>query len=203
MKKTKDQKKAQKKAPKQAFIPLIILIILLILASLAIYNSSTKQNIINKQLNQKLIKLENPIKLNNFSLNNLFDKNNIFSLKDLKNNQNKYSIINFFASWCVSCLAEHKILFELSKEESINLYGVAWHDFSDNAKEYLKKHKNPFHKTALDGKGKFGQIINLKSVPETIIIDNNGFIILQIKGIIDKNIKEEILEFIKNDKSNK
>ena len=43
-----------------------------------------------------------------------FENNRIFTNKILNN---KYTLINFWASWCAPCRIEHPNLMELSKEQ--------------------------------------------------------------------------------------
>lgn len=179
------------------FIPLIILLILIILSCLAIYKSNAKQNIINNQNNNSFL-LESPIKLEEFKIPNLFNENDFFGIDDLRNDENKYSLVNFFASWCTTCLAEHEVLMRLKNEKSINFYGVAWHDHKENSKKYLEKYGNPFNKVGFDGKSVFGKIISLKAVPETLLINSKGEIILRIQGNINEDMIFEILEITKN-----
>ncbi len=171
------------------FLPLIILVALILAISAAIYNSSTKDTISNNNLSQ------NTIKLLEFSLPALFEAKN-FSLKNLKNDQNRYSVVNFFASWCTTCLSEHEVLMQLRREKSINIYGVAWHDFKNDTIEFLEKNGNPYDITALDSQGLFTKIIGIKAVPETILVDSLGQVVLRYKGNLDEQTVFEILNFI-------
>ncbi len=181
------------------FLPLTILLALITLASLAIYNSSTKQNISKQDLtnspNSAL--LENPIELTEFSLNGLFDESKTLSLNNLKNDENRYSVINFFASWCATCLNEHEYLMKLQNEKSINFYGVAWHDFQDKTIYFLEKNGNPFNEVFSDSRGVFTEILGIKSVPETIVVNAMGQVVARFVGNINDDVIYEILEFTK------
>jgi cytochrome c biogenesis protein CcmG/thiol:disulfide interchange protein DsbE len=181
------------------FLPLTILLALIILASLAIYNSSTKQNISKQELTNGLNSalLETPIELTEFLLPNLFEDEKTLSLTSLKNDENRYSVINFFASWCATCLNEHEYLMKLKNEKSINFYGVSWHDFKDKKIYFLDKNGNPFHEVFADSQGIFTEILGIKSVPETIVVDASGHVVARFLGNINEDIIYEILEFTK------
>lgn len=175
---------------KQSFIPFAVLIALILLISFSIIKATRHQE---NQASDEISTsgLRQNIKLPEFSIPDLFDENKNFSLQNLLNDQKKYSLINFFASWCSTCRAEHEILLRLKDENLLDIYGIAWHDFKDNTQDFLKKNGNPFTKTALDSQGLFTQIINIKAVPETILVDSAGVIILRFTGnLTDDNILE-------------
>ena len=71
-------------------------------------------------------------KISNFQLPSLYN-NGFISEKDLK--ENKFTLINFFASWCAPCRAEHKYLLNLSNnDKNIKILGV---NFKDKKKMLL------------------------------------------------------------------
>jgi len=61
----------------------------------------------------------------------------------------------------------------------------------------LKKNGNPYQKTALDAKGLFTKIIGVKAVPETLLVDARGVVVMRYQGNIDEATIFEILEFAK------
>ncbi len=40
----------------------------------------------------------------------------------------KFYVVNFFASWCKACIAEHDNLMKLRKISKVHIYGVAVND---------------------------------------------------------------------------
>ena len=50
--------------------------------------------------------------LPDFDIVSLFDDSDVISNKDLKGD---IMLINFFASWCAPCKAEHPLFFEIKK----------------------------------------------------------------------------------------
>jgi cytochrome c biogenesis protein CcmG/thiol:disulfide interchange protein DsbE len=169
------------------FIPLLILLLVIILISIAIFKISKKQ----QASNDELTKID--ITLPNFELPIIDDKDQVFGSVDLKG---KYSLINIFASWCTTCIYEHKILLDIKKQNFINLYGVAWHDIDTNTAKYLEKNGNPFIKVMLDKKGFFTKIIGIKAVPETLLIGPDLKIILRFKGNLQQYMIDEIKTII-------
>jgi cytochrome c biogenesis protein CcmG/thiol:disulfide interchange protein DsbE len=127
-------------------------------------------------------------------LPDLFDENRDFSKKQLIG---KYSIVNFFASWCTTCRAEHEILMRLKDENIVDIYGVAWRDIDENTKDYLSRHGNPFKMVAKDNQGLFSKIINIEAIPETLIVDKEGNVVMRYQGNLQDFSVDEIREFLR------
>ncbi len=181
---------------KQNFVPLAVLIALILLIIFSIIKTSQKQEIQSSAKSNEFLAsgVRQNIKLPEFSLPDLYDENRNFSLHNLVNEQKKYSLINFFASWCTTCREEHEILLRLKDENLLDIYGIAWHDFKNNTQDFLEKNGNPFLQTALDSQGLFTRIITIKAVPETVLVDSAGIIVLRFTG----NLTEDNILEIKN-----
>ena len=63
-----------------------------------------------------------------------FDKDTFYTENDFKNS--KYTLINFWASWCGPCQVEHPILMKLSKEKNLRIFGVNFKDSKNNATKF-------------------------------------------------------------------
>lgn len=153
------------------------------MASFAVYNSNIKQNLGKENFSA----LKNTFFLDeDTKIRGLFDENDYLSQEKLINSKNKYTIVNIFASWCASCIEEHDVLFEIAKDSSVNLYGIAWNDYSENTKNYLQKFGNPYQKVALDSKGKLNKMLGVGAVPETFLINPDGAIIYRHRGALNQ-----------------
>ena len=186
------------------YTPFLVLIFLVCVTGISTYKINSKQQSSKEQSSKENAYIEKDnegisgfvkekIALPEFSLPNLYDENKPFSKADLIG---KYSIINFFASWCTTCRAEHEILMRLKDDRIADIYGVAWRDINQNTKDYLGKSGNPFTKVAGDNKALFTKIIGLNAVPETLIIDPQGNVILRYKGNLEDYVIEDIKKFI-------
>jgi cytochrome c biogenesis protein CcmG/thiol:disulfide interchange protein DsbE len=121
-----------------------------------------------------------------FSTTNLFnDKENL----DLKNLKNKYILINFFASWCTPCRAEHNLFFEIKKEiPELFILGFSHKDDPNDSIKYLKEEGNPYSYVGLDRDGKIAFEFGVFGLPETFIINREGKIIFKHTGPLTKKI---------------
>jgi len=64
-------------------------------------------------------------RISNFQLIDINNNDQYISEENLK--KNKFTIINFFASWCAPCRSEHKYLLSLSNKK-IKLIGINFKD---------------------------------------------------------------------------
>ena len=107
--------------------------------------------------------------------------------------------INFFASWCVPCRAEHPLLKRLSDEAGIPVLGLAWKDKKDALQGFLDELGNPYARIGTDDNGRIGIVdFGITGVPETFIIDKQGIIRDRIGGpVSDDLIESQVLPLIK------
>ena len=124
----------------------------------------------------------------NFEAKDLFSKENFNSNKLFDNE--KFIVINIWASWCVPCLQEHKYLMELKNSASINLIGLNYKDKENNAKKFISKNGNPYDLILTDNDGIISIELGAFGVPETFIIHYKKIIKIYIGPLSQKNIKE-------------
>jgi cytochrome c biogenesis protein CcmG/thiol:disulfide interchange protein DsbE len=108
-----------------------------------------------------------------FSLTRLENPQATLSDADLKG---KVSILNVWATWCVSCRAEHQTLLQLVKSHQVNLYGLDYKDNRDDAQRWLQLLGNPYLANAFDENGRVGINWGVYGTPETFIMDKRGII---------------------------
>ncbi len=181
------------------FLPFLTLVFLVSLIAVSTYKLNKKQESeqsFSSSNDSEILSVhfvKEKIFLPEFSLPDLYEETKDFSKKDLLG---KYSIINFFASWCTTCRAEHEILLRLKDEIKIDIYGIAWRDIDENTKNYLKKSGNPFARVAKDSRGLFNKIIAIQAVPETLIIDKEGNVVMRYRGNLQDFSVDEIKDFL-------
>ena len=95
-----------------------------------------------------------------------FSNNNLINEKKL----GEFYIVNFFASWCKPCLAEHPLLMEM-KKKGLKIIGINFRDDEENFKEWINEHGNPFEYILRDD-GTIAYEMGLIGVPETFFIVN-------------------------------
>ena len=93
----------------------------------------------------------------------------------------KITLVNFWASWCPPCRAEHPVLKQLAAD-GIRVVGVNFKDTAQDASAYLAKDGNPFLALAFDPKGRSAIDWGVTAPPETFIIDGNGIVLFRFVG---------------------
>lgn len=107
-------------------------------------------------------------------------------------------LVNFFASWCLPCRAEHPQLMAISRQHHLRLVGIAWKDTPEAAAKYLAELGNPYVKAGADSSGRSGVDWGLAGVPESFIVDGEGRIRAWHWGDIrPEQVESEILPLLK------
>jgi len=135
-------------------------------------------------------------KISNFNLMEINNVDQYISEEDLK--KNKYTLINFFASWCAPCRIEHEYLLNLSnKYQQIKIIGINFKDKKNNANSFLKELGNPYDFVGKDTDGKISILFGIYGIPESILVNDELTVIKKIVGPINQIQFEDILEITK------
>lgn len=117
-----------------------------------------------------------------------------FGDSDLRNGE--VTLVNFWASWCAPCRAEHPSLTKIA-ESGVKIYGVNYKDQDAKAVKFLNELGNPFAGVGADETGRMALNWGLYGVPETYVIDGEGNIVFRHAGpITDRVIEATIMPAI-------
>ncbi len=105
----------------------------------------------------------------------------------------KVWLLNVWASWCVSCQAEHPVLMGLAQRGLVPLVGLNYKDKRADAAAWLGRHGNPFVGSAFDHDGRTGIDYGVYGVPETFLIDKRGVIRFKHVGPVTEQVLNEKL----------
>ena len=123
-----------------------------------------------------------------------FDDNKIYTSEDFK--KNRYTLINFWASWCAPCRVEHPYLMQLSKEKNLKILGVNFKDKKINASKFLNELGNPYYYMAKDTSGKQSVNFGIYGIPESILINNETIVLKKFVGPLNEQNLNDIKEII-------
>jgi len=107
-------------------------------------------------------------------------------------------VMNVWASWCVSCRAEHKIIKRLSNQNLAPIIGLNYKDKPEDAKAWLNQLGNPYMASITDLDGQVGIDWGVYGVPETFIIGKDGFIKYKHIGpVTQESLDSEVIPMLK------
>ena len=129
-------------------------------------------------------------------------KVNTSTLYSLEENKNidldeKFLIINYWASWCLECIEEHELLLSLAELEKFNdsVVMVSFQDNANNSIEFLNNYGYGNVIYAVDNNSKLAIDSGVFGVPETHLV-KDGIIIKKFIGPLNLvNIEEIINNF--------
>jgi cytochrome c biogenesis protein CcmG/thiol:disulfide interchange protein DsbE len=163
-----------------------IIVFLFIFVLLVFYNS------LNRETNYSTDYLVGN-KLTKINLKS-FDDNEIYTSEDFK--KSRYTLINFWASWCAPCRVEHPYLMQLSKEKNLKILGVNFKDKKINASKFLNELGNPYYYMAKDTSGKQSVNFGIYGIPESILINNETIVLKKFVGPLNDQNLNDIKEII-------
>ena len=123
-----------------------------------------------------------------FTSKTFFKKNSINSTDIF--NENKFYLLNIWASWCVPCRDEHPLLIKLGKSEKIEIIGLNYKDDFNNAEKFINELGNPYSLILLDRNGTKAIEWGAIGVPETFLIHKNR-IIKRYMGPLNSKLIEQ------------
>lgn len=141
-------------------------------------------------------------KANNFKVVQLQGEDSVdlqqrkeLSLSDFKGSP---LILNFWASWCVSCRQEAAIMeafWKKYQERGVKLVGIAIQDTPEAAMKFAQYFGKSYI-LGFDEEGKAGIDYGVTGVPETFFIDRQGIIQHKEAGPVGMELLEKMLDKI-------
>lgn len=103
------------------------------------------------------------------------------------------TIVNFWASWCPPCRAEHPTLIALAGQ-GYRVAGINFRDDPDNATRYLAEETDPFFAQGFDPSGRVSIDWGVTAPPETFIVAGDGTVLFRYVGpLVGSDLEQRFL----------
>ena len=137
---------------------------------------------------------KNTKKIENISIEEFYSGKNLKIIELFENE--KYIIINIWASWCVPCRQEHQYIKNISEIVNLKVIGLNYKDKKDNAQKFLDELGIPYDIIFKDPKGTKSIFLGAYGVPETYVIDRELNILKKYIGPINSENEIEIKRLV-------
>lgn len=98
------------------------------------------------------------------------------SVSDADLRSGAVTVVNFWASWCPPCRAEHPRLLDL-QAEGVRIVGVNFKDQASTGAKYLTDDGSPFIGVPFDPQGRAAINWGVTGPPETFIVSGDGTVL--------------------------
>jgi cytochrome c biogenesis protein CcmG/thiol:disulfide interchange protein DsbE len=96
-------------------------------------------------------------------------------------------LLVFWSSWSAPCMQQHPVLLML-KDLGVPIWGIAYRDKRDAAADFLERNTDPFERVGLDGPGRIAMDFSMEMVPETYLVDGDGFVRWHMVGALTQEM---------------
>ena len=168
------------------FFPVFLIIIFLVIFFI-FYRGLQNSNIYTPIIqNEKTIP---NFKAEEFETNKILNSTEIFE-------EDKFYLLNIWASWCLPCRDEHSYLLNLKKERNLKIIGLNYKDDFEKAKNFLEELNNPYNIIITDKNGTVAIEWGAYGVPESFLVYDKKIIkkiigplnqssFFEIKGLVE------------------
>ena len=97
-------------------------------------------------------------------------------------------LVNVWATWCPTCLAEHGELMRIRRETGLSIVGINYKDVSSQARAWLREYGDPYDFNVVDANGDLGVDLGVYGAPETFLVDAGGVIRYKHVGDVNRSV---------------
>ena len=98
------------------------------------------------------------------------------------------TLVNVWATWCPTCMAEHEELMNIAATSDVRLVGVNYKDVVPKAIRWLATYGDPYDIVLVDEDGALGVELGVYGAPETFLLDAQGQIVYKRVGDVNERI---------------
>ena len=101
------------------------------------------------------------------------------------------ALVNVWATWCPTCLAEHEMLMRIAAGADLRIIGINYKDDAAKAIGWLASYGNPYDLVLVDADGGLGVELGVYGAPETFLLNSAGEVVYKRVGDVNLRIWQE------------
>ena len=166
-------------------LPLILFLVLGILLAVGLKIADTKTHIPSPLIGRPVPE---------FNLPTLYEPGRQVSQEDLLGEP---YLVNFFGSWCPTCVFEHPVITDLSKTSNLLIVGLNFRDEPQDAMAWLSQYGDPYDVIIVDYSGEISIEFGVYAAPESFLVAPDGEVVYKhIGALTPEVITETILPMV-------
>jgi cytochrome c biogenesis protein CcmG/thiol:disulfide interchange protein DsbE len=115
---------------------------------------------------------------------------------DLSARRGRWVVVNFFATWCVPCQQEHPELVSFSRRHAsagdAEVVSVVFGDEPGEVRDFFADNGGEWAVLA-DTSGRVALDYGVAQVPESFLVDPNGFVVARLAGGVSSDGLEAVM----------
>ncbi len=163
------------------FLPLVLFVLLGILLAVGLKIADNKTNIPSPLIGRQIPQFDLPM---------LKDPSRSLSPEDFKGQP---YLVNFWASWCVTCVYEHPYITDLARSGRLRVVGLNFRDEPADARDWLAQHGDPYDVIITDYDGRVSINFGVYAAPESFLIAPDGEVVYKQIGALTPDVIAEVI----------
>jgi cytochrome c biogenesis protein CcmG/thiol:disulfide interchange protein DsbE len=102
-------------------------------------------------------------------------------------------LINFWGSWCPTCVYEHPVITDLANSGRLKIVGLNYRDEPEDAKLWLLRNGDPYDDILVDYDGRISINFGVYAAPESFLVNPQGEVVYKQIGALTPEVIQDVI----------